>query len=167
MAASRLLELAGEALGEEVRSGPVMIRGNEGGAVQLAACCNPIPGDRIMGLINKGQGLVIHQQDCTHVLRQDPNDLLEAEWDVRQAQQMFGVPIRVSVRDERGALAAVTAAITEAHANIESVDMQDAHRGEGSVQIGFRLQVENTQHLMNVLTQVRAQPAVVRAVRGA
>jgi len=93
--------------------------------------------------------------------------LLEAEWDVRQAQQMFGVPIRVSVRDERGALAAVTAAITEAHANIESVDMQDAHRGEGSVQIGFRLQVENTQHLMNVLTQVRAQPAVVRAVRGA
>ena len=167
VAASRLLELAGEALGEEVRSGPVMIRGNEGGAVQLAACCNPIPGDRIMGLINKGQGLVIHQQDCTHVLRQDPNDLLEAEWDVRQAAQMFGVPIRVSVRDERGALAAVTAAITEAHANIESVDMQDAHRGEGSVQIGFRLQVENTQHLMNVLTQVRAQPAVVRAVRGA
>ena len=41
--ASRLLELAGEALGEDVRAGPVMIRGNEGAAVQFAACCNPIP----------------------------------------------------------------------------------------------------------------------------
>ncbi len=163
--ASRLLELAGEALGEDVRAGPVMIRGNEGAAVQFAACCNPIPGDRIAGVINKGQGLMIHAHDCPTLGRIDHDRQLEVEWDLVEPR-LFGVPITVLAYSERGALAAVAAAITEAHANIESVDMQDAHTGEGAIQIRFRLQVENILHLADVLANIQEQPTVVRAVRG-
>ena len=87
------------------------------------------------------------------------------EWELDE-QRLFGVPITVLAHSERGALAAVAAAITEAHANIESVDMQDAHTGEGAIQIRFRLQVENIIHLADVLANIQSQPAVARATRG-
>ena len=103
--ASRLLELAGEAPGEDVRAGPVMIRGNEGAAVQFAACCNPIPGDRIAGVINKGQGLMIHAHDRPTLARIDHDRQLEVEWDLDEPR-LFGVPITVLAHSERGALAA-------------------------------------------------------------
>ena len=86
------------------------------------------------------------------------------EWDLAQPK-LFGVPVSVLAKSERGALAAVAAAITESSANIESVDMQDAHSGEGYVQIRFRLQVEGLAHLGEVIANIQRQAAVVRAAR--
>lgn len=97
--------------------------------------------------------------------RIDHDRQLDVEWELDE-QRLFGVPITVLAHSERGALAAVAAAITEAHANIESVDMQDAHTGEGAIQIRFRLQVENIIHLADVLANIQSQPAVARATRG-
>jgi len=162
--ASRLLELAGETSGEPLRVGPIAIRGNEGASLQFSPCCNPIPGDRIVGVVNKGQGLLIHRHDCTNIQKFDPEKLLDMEWELAQPK-LFGVPVSVLAKSERGALAAVAAAITESSANIESVDMQDAHSGEGYVQIRFRLQVEGLAHLGEVIANIQRQAAVVRAAR--
>ena len=65
--------------------GPVIIRGSEGMAVQFAQCCRPIPGDPIIGVINKGQGMVIHTHDCPVIAktRADPDKCLDVEWDPR------------------------------------------------------------------------------------
>ena len=108
---------------------------------------------------------MIHAHDCPTLARIDHDRQLDVEWELDE-QRLFGVPITVLAHSERGALAAVAAAITEAHANIESVDMQDAHTGEGAIQIRFRLQVENIIHLADVLANIQSQPAVARATRG-
>lgn len=163
--ATRLLEAAGEALGEDaVKIGPVAVKGTEGASLQYATCCNPIPGDQILGFINRGQGLVVHRKRCPNIARQEADQVLEMEWDLSQPK-LFGVPISVLVKSERGSLAAVAAAITESSANIENVDMQDAHRGEGYVQIRFRLQVESLDHLSQVLSNIDACDAVAKVER--
>ncbi|CUA81644.1 MULTISPECIES: RelA/SpoT family protein [Gulbenkiania] len=162
--ARRLVELAGERLGEEVRLGPVTIRGNEGGAVQLSPCCHPIPGDRIVGVLTKGQGLVIHRGECANLKRVDPDKLLDVSWEA-QRDRMFGVRISVLARSERGALADIASAISEASANIERVDTQDTHVGDGFIHIDFRLQVESLSHLEQVLAQIRLVGVVLTAER--
>lgn len=164
VAARRLIELAGQRLGENLPLAPVAIRGNEGGAVQLAGCCNPIPGDAIVGVITKGQGLVIHRSDCANVKRADADKLLAVTWDA-QKDRMFGATISVLARKERGALAEVASAISLASANIEGVDTQDNQMGEGYLHIHFRVQVESVAHLERVLAEVERVDFVQRAER--
>ncbi|KMN81825.1 guanosine-3',5'-bis(diphosphate) 3'-pyrophosphohydrolase [Chromobacterium sp. LK11] len=163
--ARRLLELAGERLGEEVKVGPVTIRGNEGGMVQLSPCCNPLPGDDILGVITKGQGLVIHRKGCPNARRADHDKLLDVNWEA-QRDRMFGVTVGVLSRNERGALADIATAISQASANIESADTQDSSRdGDGLFNIHFRLQVEGVEHLERVLSAIRVLPVVQRVQR--
>jgi GTP pyrophosphokinase/guanosine-3',5'-bis(diphosphate) 3'-pyrophosphohydrolase len=164
VAARRLLELAGRGQAEGVRLTPVAIRGNEGGAVQLSACCNPIPGDDIIGVITKGQGLVIHRSSCANAKRADADKLLAVTWDA-QKERMFGATISVLARKERGALAEVAAAISLASANIEGVDTLDTHLGDDFLHIHFRVQVEGLAHLERVLGEIRQVGFVQRAER--
>ncbi|KZE31467.1 RelA/SpoT family protein [Crenobacter luteus] len=164
VAARRLVELAGERLGEAVRVGPVTIRGTESGAVHLSGCCHPIAGDEIVGVMTKGQGLVIHRSNCANVRKVDAEKLLEVTWDA-QKDRMFGVNVSVIARNERGSLAEIAAAISNASANIESVDTQDTHGGDGYIHIHFRLQVEDLAHLEQVLAAVGQVPFVQRVER--
>jgi GTP pyrophosphokinase/guanosine-3',5'-bis(diphosphate) 3'-pyrophosphohydrolase len=156
--------LAGARLGEHVHLAPVAIRGNEGGAVLLSSCCNPIPGDEIVGVITKGQGLVIHRANCVNAKRADPDKLLSVTWDA-QKDRMFGATISVLARQERGALAEIATAISHASANIESVDTQDTQMGEGYLHIHFRIQVDSLAHLERVLAGIEGVVFVQRAER--
>jgi GTP diphosphokinase / guanosine-3',5'-bis(diphosphate) 3'-diphosphatase len=164
VAARRLLELSGRGQGEALRLTPVAIRGNEGGAVQLSACCNPIPGDDIIGVITKGQGLVIHRSECANAKRADADKLLAVTWDA-QKERMFGATISVLARKERGALAEIATAISLASANIEGVDTLDTHVGDDFLHIHFRVQVEGLAHLERVLAEIRQVGFVQRAER--
>lgn len=132
--------------------------------MQLSPCCHPIPGDRIVGVLTKGQGLVIHRGECANLKRVDPDKLLDVSWEA-QRDRMFGVRISVLARSERGALADIASAISEASANIERVDTQDTHVGDGFIHIDFRLQVESLSHLEQVLAQIRLVGVVLTAER--
>ncbi|WP_269533690.1 bifunctional (p)ppGpp synthetase/guanosine-3',5'-bis(diphosphate) 3'-pyrophosphohydrolase [Chitinimonas sp. BJYL2] len=164
--AQRLLTLAGLFAVGEAKSGPILIRGTEGVAVQFARCCNPIPGDPIIGLIKQGQGLVIHTHDCPQVsgrgYKLDPDKLLEVEWDV-PAGKLFDVQIKVLAMHERGVLAQIAAAISEAAANIENVRMDN--EADRYTEISFTVQVENRQHLAKVMQSLRSLESVVRINR--
>lgn len=160
--AHRLVELAGQRLGETLRISPVSIRGVEGGLVQLSGCCNPIPGDEIVGVIIKGQGLVIHRENCPKGKRVDHDKLLAVAWEA-QKNRMFGVNISVFAVHERGALAEITTVISQASANIERVDTKDTYAGGGFLHIDFRLQVDNLAHLEHVMADIR-QLTIVQAV---
>ncbi|MBV1774474.1 bifunctional (p)ppGpp synthetase/guanosine-3',5'-bis(diphosphate) 3'-pyrophosphohydrolase [Burkholderiaceae bacterium DAT-1] len=166
--AQRLLTLAGHLAEGDGKSGPIVIRGTEGVAVQFAHCCNPIPGDPILGIIKQGQGLVIHTHDCPQVGRAgrfDPDKLLEVEWDAPRGR-LFNVPIRVLTENRRGVLAQIAAAISSSDANIENVHMGDEPTSdEHYIEIRFTLQVENRQHLAKVMQTVRQLETVVRLNR--
>ncbi|UXY15327.1 bifunctional (p)ppGpp synthetase/guanosine-3',5'-bis(diphosphate) 3'-pyrophosphohydrolase [Chitiniphilus purpureus] len=167
--AKRLLQLSGQWLeepGPGKRQNAVTIRGTEGMALQFARCCNPIPGDPIIGFFKKDQGLIIHTHDCPLLSggRVDSDKLIDVEWDP-QVARLFDVPVRVLAANERGALAAIAASISEANANIASVATQEQAGDERYIQIQFTLQVQDRVHLAQVMKRLRALPTVYRLHR--
>src|SRR5262245_3429348 len=126
-------------------SGPVVIRGSEGMAVQFAPCCRPIPGDPIMGLITKGHGMMVHTHDCPVLskMRVDPDKVLDIEW-APDTKKAFDVSIKIVAANERGVLAKIAAEIAEAGSNIENVAM-DPQDGSRYTAMHFTLEVQNRQ----------------------
>ena len=145
---------------------PVVIYGSEGVSVQLASCCQPIPGDHIVGQIKRDQGLVIHTPDCAMARRQrgkEPERWLEAQWGA-ELDRRFDCRIVVLVRNERGMLARVAAEIGASDANIIFVGMDDDHDAPMS-QLRFTVQIEGRIHLARLMRSVRLLPGVTRILR--
>ncbi|HEY3326052.1 MAG TPA: bifunctional (p)ppGpp synthetase/guanosine-3',5'-bis(diphosphate) 3'-pyrophosphohydrolase [Novimethylophilus sp.] len=145
--------------------GSITIRGTEGMAVQFAKCCRPIPGDPILGFINKGKGLVIHTHDCPSIakFRHDPEKWLDVEWDP-ETRRLFNVNLRLAVANQRGVLAKVAAAIADAGSNIDNVGMEEGDES-AYINMHFTVQVENRVHLAHLMKRLRTIPEVVRITR--
>jgi GTP pyrophosphokinase len=145
--------------------GSVIIHGSEGMAVQFAHCCRPIPGDPIIGLISKGQGMVIHTHDCPVVnkARHDPERVLDVAWDT-ETRKLFDVSIKTVVANQRGVLARVAAEIAEAGSNIQNVAV-DPGDDSSYTNMFFTLQVSNRLHLAGIMRRLRRIPEVVRLSR--
>ena len=144
---------------------PILIQGGEGMAVQMARCCRPIPGDPIVGLLRKGQGLEVHLNDCPILTRNHSSERdrwVDVEWEAG-TERLFDVGIRVLIHHRRGVLARVAAAIADQEANIQDVNMESEHGGDTIIH--FTIQVKNRPHLARIMRAVRHIPDVVRIVR--
>ncbi|PKO94729.1 MAG: guanosine-3',5'-bis(diphosphate) 3'-pyrophosphohydrolase [Betaproteobacteria bacterium HGW-Betaproteobacteria-10] len=142
------------------------IHGTEGMAIQLARCCQPIPGDPIIGSIKKGSGLVIHTHDCPTIRKSrssDPEKWIDVEWEPEEGK-LFDIRIKVEIKNTRGALAQVASAIAEAGSNIEHVAM-DADPEQLFTLLRFTIQVAHRTHLASVMRGMRHIPEVIRIVR--
>ncbi len=163
--ARRFAELRGNLPAEEQKPrGPILIRGTEGMAVQLANCCRPIPGDPILGLIRKGQGLVVHTHDCPSIakMRGDKLVWVDVEWEPA-IDRLFEVNVRVMVENKRGVLAKLALAISDAQSNIVDVRVDEDHGA--ATYVYFSVEVSNRVHLARVIRGLRHIPEVVRIVR--
>jgi GTP diphosphokinase / guanosine-3',5'-bis(diphosphate) 3'-diphosphatase len=163
--ARRLLSLGEPGPNEAPALGTVIIRGSEGIAVQFAHCCKPIPGDPIIGVISKGQGMVIHTHDCPVIAktRHDPDRVLDVAWDP-ETRKPFDVSIKLVVANQRGVLAKVAAEIAEAGSNIQNVAV-DPEDGGSYTNMYFTLQVSSRLHLAQIMRGLRRIPEVVRLSR--
>ncbi|HTD91072.1 MAG TPA: bifunctional (p)ppGpp synthetase/guanosine-3',5'-bis(diphosphate) 3'-pyrophosphohydrolase [Burkholderiales bacterium] len=163
--ARQLLALRDPVAGEPTSMGPVVIRGSEGMAVQFSKCCHPIPGDRIVGLISKGQGMAIHTHDCPVLAKShhEPERVLDVEW-ANESDKMHDVNIRIVVANERGVLAQVAAHIADAESNIQNVVVEPQDGGKYAT-MQFTLQVTNRQHLARIMIELRRIPEVARITR--
>ena len=161
---ARKLLASSEQTPPEGKTGPIVIRGSEGMAVQFARCCRPIPGDAIIGSIKKGQGMVVHTHDCPVAAKSriDRGKWLDVEW-APEPGRMFDVSIRVTVVNQRGVLAKVAAAIAEQGSNIDNVSMDEDHSAYTGMQ--FTLQVSDRMHLARIMRRLRHIPEVIRIAR--
>ncbi len=144
---------------------PVVVRGTEGMAVQMASCCHPIPDDPIVGHIRKGQGLAVHQADCLHAQRSrraDPDRWIELQW-AKDPASHFTVAIDVSALNERGVLGRIAVAIADAESNILNVHLED--EDARLALIHFRIQVHDRAHLARVIRALRRVKNVQQIVR--
>jgi len=166
MVAHQLLSMAettGEREGKPL--GTITIRGSEGLAVQFAQCCRPIPGDPILGYINKGKGLIIHTHDCPAIrkFRADPDKWLDVEWDP-DTRRLFKVSLRLVVANKPGVLAKIAAGIADVGSNIDNVSMEEGDES-AYTNMNFTVQVENREHLARLMRTLRKLPMVVRINR--
>ncbi len=147
---------------------PVVIYGNEGTAVQLAPCCQPIPGDRIIGQLKRDQGMIVHTEDCEVAKRlssKEAGHWTSVVWG-EHLNRRFDCRIKLLVQNERGILARVAAEINESDANIIHVSMdQEKYLDRAMIHLSFTLQVENRIHLARMIRNVRRLAGVERLER--
>jgi guanosine-3',5'-bis(diphosphate) 3'-pyrophosphohydrolase len=170
MVAHQLMAMAGEQGERHAKHtskplGTITIRGTEGMAVQFAQCCRPIPGDPILGFINKDKGLVIHTHDCPAIrkFRVEPERWLDVEWDP-DGKRLFKVNLKLVVANQRGMLAKIAAGIADAGSNIDNVSMEDPDDSAYSG-MHFTVQVRDRLHLADLMRRLRKIPDVVRINR--
>jgi GTP pyrophosphokinase/guanosine-3',5'-bis(diphosphate) 3'-pyrophosphohydrolase len=141
--------------------GVVFIDGAEGASVQLATCCRPIPGDSLVGYLGRGEGLLVHTSEChvgKRLFERDSEHWLQVEW-AEQPTRAFEAAIMVLVRDGKGVLAQVAAAISTAEADITHIDMGKDRTGEAA-ELQLLISVRDRLHLADVLRTLRRSPAV-------
>ncbi len=151
---------------ESVSQGVVSLDGSEGLSVQYAPCCQPIPGDRIVGYLGRGEGLVVHAEDCPtgkRLLLRDSERFLQVEW-ADEPVRPFDTTVVVTVANGKGVLARVASAIASAEADITHVDMGD-EPAQTATDIRFSVSVRDRQHLADVLRSLKRTTSVIKAQR--
>lgn len=142
----------------------VQVKGARDLLMQLSRCCNPVPGDRILGYITRGRGLTIHTVDCPNLeaLDYDRNRLVEVEWDY-STPSTHAVKISVVAVDKTGVLAHVSTAISECQANISRAEITT--REDRKAMLDFIVEVMDTAHVSRVLKAIEKVDGVITVRR--
>jgi len=141
----------------------IKVDGIDNIAVSLGKCCHPLPGDRVVGVVNSGRGIVIHTKDCIvarQVMESSPGKIVKI--DFVPSQKVYPAKLRVSVEDRPGMLAEVSAVISKHNINIAGVKSRKA--GDKTV-LDFIIQVKSRDEFNEVLNAVRATKGVISAKR--
>jgi GTP pyrophosphokinase len=151
---------------ENVSQGAVVLDGSENASVQFAACCRPVPGDPILGYLGRGEGLVVHMEDCAVARRlqhKDAERFIAVEW-ADDPVRPFETSILVTVANTKGVLARVASALASVEADITHVDMDD-ERAQDATDLRFLVAVRDRSHLDAVMRTLKRTPSVMRAQR--
>lgn len=130
----------------------ILVRGLEDILIRFGKCCQPVPGDAIVGYITQGQGVTVHRTNCVNALSLNPERRIEVEW-TSEADDQFEARIYVSGTDRVGLLADLTGVITKCNANISGANTKtlDSH----IVDCQFDIAVNDLDHLNQVLSAIR------------
>jgi len=123
--------------------------------IRMSRCCNPVPGDEIVGYITRGRGVSIHRKDCLNIINeQHPERLLTVEWEVGQAKEKnYNVDIEITGYDRSGLLNDVLQAVSATNTNIVAV----SGRGDQNKQarISMTISIPNVNHLQKVVDRIK------------
>jgi len=141
-------------------TGVVKVGGIDQPFIRFAGCCNPIPGDDILGFITRGRGVTIHVTNCPEISGETER-ILEAEWEIKE-ESLYTVDILIESNDRKGILAEVTTAIAKKGVNITS---NNSSTVEAKAAMSFSIQVADRKHLREVMDEVRRIKGVTKAGR--
>ena len=151
---------------ESVSQGSLLLDGSEGASVQFAKCCKPIPGDSVMGYLGRGEGLVVHTDDCAvakRLVHRDSERFIAVDWSDEPVRP-FETGLLVTVTNGKGVLARVAAALAAAEADITQVEMaQEAT--QDAAELRFGVSVRDRVHLADIIRGVKRTPSVLRVQR--
>ncbi|MFY9269323.1 MAG: bifunctional (p)ppGpp synthetase/guanosine-3',5'-bis(diphosphate) 3'-pyrophosphohydrolase [Candidatus Manganitrophaceae bacterium] len=142
----------------------VKVSGLDDILIHLSKCCNPVPGDPIIGFITRGRGLSIHTVDCPNIdeLDYDRDRLVEVDWE-KQIQSTRPVDVSVLTLDRPGLLASVSASISETGANIRQAEITTSDDKKATLH--FVVDIIDLKHLEKVLRNIEKVDGVLQARR--
>ena len=151
---------------ENLSQGAVILDGAENTSIKYATCCRPIPGDGVLGYLGRGEGLVVHTDECAVARRlqhKDAERFITVAW-ADEPVRTFEAGVVVTVVNGKGVLARVAAAMAAAEADIVHLGMTDEAAQE-ALDLRFVINVRDRAHLDTVLRQLRRTQSVLRAGR--
>ncbi|MFM8316370.1 MAG: RelA/SpoT family protein [Deltaproteobacteria bacterium] len=140
----------------------VKVKGIEDLLVHFARCCNPVPGDSVVGFITRGRGISVHTRKCPKIFDSDPHRLIDIEWDMNSVAER-AVKIRVICEDRPGLLADMSAVIKDQHANITRAQIGTT-KDKKAVCL-FSISIKNLNHLSKIISALEGISGVLKAER--
>ena len=164
--AMHIAELAGQHFGSEVKLSPIKVNDQETGRIHFAECCHPVPGDSVRALLVKDKGMIIHRDTCPTLLKSDPEQQLDANWE-GIGSHTYRTGLSIQSEDSHGLLALMAQAISNSGADIESVETPNkALAGtEGFVEFKFIIKVKDLAQINQIIHNLHAIPQVRKVVR--
>ena len=143
---------------------PLLIKGTEGMVLQFAACCYPIPGDPIIGVLTAGQGLMVHVENCLRIKKQRKysEKFVSVSWS-SMVQGEFIASLFVTVLNQHGTLAKVTQIVSASQVNIDNLEILE--RDTDQYSILFKLYVKDRAHLAQIIRNLRHFKAIAKVSR--
>ena len=141
----------------------VRIQGVDGLMVRYAQCCQPVPGDPVVGYVTRGRGVSIHRADCPNLLllAHEPERRLEIDWQEAEGER-FVVRLAIEANDRRSLYADIAAAVSSTGTDIRSMDL---HSTDGRVNGSVIVEVENLAHLEKIMKATRKVKGITDVAR--
>lgn len=140
----------------------IKLSGVDNVLVRFASCCNPIPGEPIVGYITRGRGVTVHRTDCINIKNFEPERLLNITWE-GQEDKPYPAGIRIVCVNEKGMLAKICAILNEADINIDSGTFTS--NVDGNSHLEFTVEVTDLNQLYEALAKIKAVRLVREAIR--
>ena len=144
--------------------GPIVVKGHGDLLAFLAKCCNPLPGEEIVGYITRGRGVSVHSIDCPNVrnLLYNPEREIEVEW-ARKKEGVYIISLLIETEDHPGMLARLADTISTQESNITHLEAETADTGRGTIQVA--VQVRDRKHLEKLVARLRGLAGVLQVDR--
>ncbi len=131
----------------------ILVKGESGLVVHLAKCCNPVPGDSIVGYVTRGRGVSVHRADCPNAVNfNDMDRLVDVEWE-EDANEVFLVTIEVVSYDRTGLMADILAVLAGMKLSVAAANVKVQSNGMAVMNLG--IQIKDLQQLEFVMTKLR------------
>ncbi len=142
----------------------ILVKGESGIMVKLARCCNPIPGDPIVGYITRGHGVSVHRADCPNVLssNEEADRMIEVAWDIA-GDAVYKVVLEITAVDQPGVMANIMTVASETKVNINSLNARSDSNKTAYIKIG--LDINGTEQLDYVVGRIRRIKGVYKVER--
>lgn len=144
----------------------VTVKGVDNLLIRFSKCCNPVPGDEIVGFITKGRGISVHRKDCINVLtlpEEERQRFIEVEWDKQKENMSYDTDINILAEDRKGLFSDLSRVCEDMDVHIAGVNAKSAK--DGIVNITMTLSISNTSQIEKILRSLRGVPGVADVYR--
>ncbi len=145
-------------------TGDVTIKGVDGLLIRFAGCCNPVPGDEIVGFVSRGRGVTVHRKDCPNMRYEDPNRLLEAEWTGKIGQDGYTVSLRIHAQENASVLALLSNGCTKYNTFILAINGRIDIKNHIAI-VDTTLKIAKKQDLDNLIKDLRQDSSIIDVFR--
>ncbi len=151
----------------KTNKGGIVVKGVNDLSARCAHCCNPVPGDEIIGFVTRGRGITVHRTDCINMLSLPASErsrIIEAEWDVEDnAGETYSAELRIYCNNRIGLLVDISRVFSEAGIDITSINMKNSKNGTGTLSLTF--DIHGKEELTKIAEKLKSVPDVIDITR--
>ena len=150
--------------------GGIIVQGIDDMAVRFSRCCNPVPGDEIVGFVTRGRGVSIHRTDCVNVMHMTEAErmrMIEAEWQGLNSGsgEKYATEITIYASNRTGLLVDISKILTERGIDVTSINSRLSKQGTATIAISF--EISGTDELNRIIEKLRQIDNIIDIERAA
>ena len=172
---AKILESVNEAKESKIRiaksKSGIVVKGIDDVAVRFSKCCNPVPGDEIVGFVTRGRGVTIHRTDCVnmlHLVEAERERLIDAEWQggaLKHTGEKYSTELRIYGNNRTGLLVDISRILTEQNINVTSMNARTSKQGTATISVSF--DISGVEELNKIIEKLRQVESVLDIERSA